>query len=123
MAALMSDPVEIDFDVSTNATWDVSFAWAQAGAPVNLTGLNFKIQLRDPANPGNVVVELSTANERVLVIDAIGGIWGLTLSAATANGIPAGAYAYDVLTWLTNDPRVWRRQNGVATIAQGTTIQ
>ena len=27
----MSDPVQIDFTVATNATWDVEFAWARAG--------------------------------------------------------------------------------------------
>ena len=119
----MSDPVEIDFTVSTNATWDTAFAWTEAGAPFPLTGLNFKIQLRDPANANNVVLTLSTADSSILVPDAPGGHWQLSVPYSAALGVPAGSYAYDVLTWLTNDPRVWRRQKGTVTVDQGTTLQ
>ena len=111
--------VQADFTVANNETWSLSFTWPG----VDLTGHTLKMQARDPANLGNVVVELSTDNERLVITDAAGGVWALNLPAPAAAAIAAGSYAYDVLDYLANDPRVWRRQVGTVTVEQGVTVR
>jgi hypothetical protein len=117
----MTEAVEIDFTVSNNETWDQSFVWTDGGHPVDLTGMSLKIQLRDPANLSNVIIEISTANSLILVGAPTSGQWQLSVPASKTKDVPAGSYSYDVLNYLANDPRVWRRQKGTITVEQGVT--
>ncbi|MCW2317986.1 hypothetical protein M2322_003551 [Rhodoblastus acidophilus] len=112
----------VDFTVANNETWDLGFVLKDAsGALVNLTGRTIKMQLRDPAAPANIVVELSTDNERIVIADAPAGVWALAVPVSVAQGVPNGSYVYDVIDYLANDPRVWRRQKGTVTVEWGVT--
>jgi len=114
----------VDFTVANNETWDNRFTLLDAaGAPVNLAGRTIKMQLRDPAQFTNVVLELSTDNERIVAIDPAGGIWALAVPASVAKDVPAAAYAYDVIDYLAADPRVWRRQKGTLSVEKGITTR
>jgi len=114
----------VDFTVANNETWDLGFVLKDAsGVAVNLTGRSIKMQIRGAANPDDVIVELSTDNERIIIVDAPAGAWALAVPVSITQGVPEGAYVYDVIDYFANDPRVWRRQKGAVTVEWGVTVR
>lgn len=111
--------VQADLTVYTNATWIDALIWPG----VDLTGMTLKLQLRDPANPQNVVLELSTDNTFLAVTDPAAGHWAFDLPVAAAKDVPPAAYVYDVIAYLPADPRVWRYQSGTLTVTAGVTLR
>ena len=74
-------------------TFALSPTWLIDNLPVNLTGYTADMQVRDVSN--NLIVELSTANGKIVIVPALGQInLALTPTQTAAGTLPAGNYNY-----------------------------
>lgn len=111
-----------DLTILQGANFALPVVYADAAnAPVNLSGFTIKMQVRPTKSSTQVLVELSTANGRVVITDAAAGKFRLALTAAeTAALNPSTAGVYDIL--LTRpDGVVTRLLEGGVTISGGVT--
>lgn len=67
----------------------------ESGSPLNLTGYTARMQLRSSYTATTFALELTTANNRI-VITPLEGKLTLTLDAATTATLPAQRYVYDI---------------------------
>jgi hypothetical protein len=85
-----------DNAIQQGATFTRSFVWKSAsGTPVDLTGYSAQMQVRKSVTSPDVIVELSTANSRIVLGGALGTIV-LTLTALQTSAITAKAGVYDL---------------------------
>jgi hypothetical protein len=76
-------------------TWSLEIAWTDdEGLPVDLTGATAKMQMRPSAGSEVLVLELSSANGRI-VVDPAGKI-NLLVSAEDTALLPAKSGVYDL---------------------------
>lgn len=66
-----------------------------ADEPINLAADQFRMQVRESYSSA-IVVELTTENGRIAVIDPSGGRLALQLTALETEVLPPGAYMYDL---------------------------
>jgi len=87
------NPGRYNITVINGTTFTLAPQWLIDNLPVNLTGYSVDMQVRDVSN--NLIVELSTANGKIVITPAIGTVT-LTLTAAqtASNVLPAGTYTY-----------------------------
>jgi len=87
------NPGRYNISVVNGTTFTLAPQWIINNFPVNLTGYTADMQVRDVSN--NLIVELSTANGKI-VITATTGTTTLTLTAAqtAVSVLPAGNYTY-----------------------------
>ncbi len=98
--------LEASFSVTTNSDWrDVlQFQWPQgsanAGQPLDITGIAFEAQLRPSATDAEVLLDISTANGLLQVDGSLGQLAFAVPELAPATGptgctasLPAGASA------------------------------
>lgn len=76
-------------------TWTISPIWRINGVLVDVTGYTADMQVRTDVDSATVVVELSTANGRI-VTGGTNGTFTLTLTAAQTAALTAGSYVYDL---------------------------
>lgn len=110
-----------DFIVANNQTLDLRFTLTQGGQPINLTGQSLQAQFRTSETDANVALDLSTAKLSLVILDAPGGVYQMSVAASVLAGLEAGALVYDVIASVTNDPRRYRYQRGTMTVLQGVT--
>lgn len=90
------NPGRYNITVYQGTTFQLSPVWKVDNLPVNLTGYTADMQVRKFVDSTSVLVELSTANGRIVINGAIGQI-NLTLTASqTAALTPADSYIYDL---------------------------
>jgi len=82
-----------DITIEIGAVWSDPLALTVNGLPYDLTGAEARMQIRDPE--GGLIVELSTANGR-LVIDGPAGTIQRRLGATTTAAITAEKGKYDL---------------------------
>lgn len=97
----MSDKTfSYDLDINQGATFSRSLAWAADGAPVDLTNVTARMQLRRTHGAGAALVDLTTENGGISIDAAAGGVT-FRLSATQTAGL-SGVGVYDLeLTFLT----------------------
>lgn len=72
--------------------------WMTSGATpavVDLTGFTARMQVREQVTSEDVVLELTTENDRIILGDTAGTIT-ILVDAATMADITAGSYRYDL---------------------------
>jgi len=98
-------PGKYDIKHYQGATLNLPIWYRANGAIVDLTGYSAKMQLRTTVASGTVVLELSTANNRILLGDNVtstatnaGDLANIQLVVSTSvmAAIPAGSYVYDL---------------------------
>jgi len=87
------NPGRYNITVYQGTTFALSPVWKVDNLPVNLTGYSAKMQVRDISN--NVIVELSTANGKIVITPGIGQI-ALALTATQTAALAVGNYNYDL---------------------------
>jgi hypothetical protein len=107
----MMDCQRYDFDVAQGATWFQQLAYEIDGEPVNIESWSARMKVRKSYDLP-VVVELTTANNRI-VIDDVNKV-NLELTAVQTAALVPGRYLYDVE--LVNGPDVERVLFGVFTV-------
>lgn len=72
-----------------------TFTWADdAGTAISLSGYTAKMQVLDAGD--SVVLEASTANSRLTVTNAAGGVLTLLVAASVIADLTPGKYTYDL---------------------------
>ena len=90
------NPGRYNITVYQGTTFTLSPSWLIDNVVVDVTGYSAKVQVRPEADSSTVVVELSTANNRIAVNGALGQFnWVLTDTETAAASLPAGNYVYD----------------------------
>jgi hypothetical protein len=87
------NPGRYNITVYQGTTFTLSPIWKIDNLPVNLTGYTAKMQVRDIS--GNLIVELSTSNGKIVITPALGQI-AMTLTATQTAALTVGNYNYDL---------------------------
>ena len=87
-------PGRFNFRVYQGDTFNTAPAWKINNTYVNVTGYTAKMQVRQDVNSASVIVELSTANGRI-VTGGSDGKFTMTLTPAVTSALPPGNYVYD----------------------------
>lgn len=91
----MSDyPVTVNLAVRAGASRDLSLTWIEGGEPVDLSGWSALLQVRTSSSSGTALVELSSADDEI-VLGADGSIWAGFTPAHTV-ALQPGTYRYDL---------------------------
>jgi hypothetical protein len=78
------------------ATLKRTITWTnQAKTPFNLTSFTARMQVRSAVTSSTVVLELTTANSRIVLGGAAGTV-ELTVPASTTAALTPGLYVYDL---------------------------
>lgn len=92
----MSTVAKVDISIVKAATFRHKFTWQQVdGTPIDLTGYTAKMQIRPTLESSTVLVELSTANRRILMTPLL-GVVELDLTAAYTAAITWKSGIYDI---------------------------
>lgn len=112
--------ITYDFRIEQGATFALKFAKKdQAGTPIALTSYTARMQVRSSVASPDVMLELTTANNR-LVIDEAAGIVAINLLATDTADITWRKGVYD-LELEAPDGTVTRLVEGVITISREVT--
>lgn len=85
-----------NFAAEQGATLERTITYTDsANAIVNLTGYIGRMQIRSAVESSSIILELTTANSRIVMGGALGTI-SIYVDAATMSSIPAGNYVYDL---------------------------
>lgn len=88
-------PGRFNFRIYQGDTFSTAPAWKINNSYVNVTGYTADMQVRQDVNSASVIVELSTANGRI-VTGTTDGKFTLTLTAVQTAALPPGNYVYDL---------------------------
>jgi hypothetical protein len=108
-----------DILIEQGATYSQVITYKEAGVAINLTGYTARLQVRSTLESASTVVELTTANGRIVLGGAAGTIT-LTISATDTAALTAGRGVYD-LELVSGSGIVTRLLQGVATISRNVT--
>lgn len=81
MTAAVFDLVD-EFKIEQGAAWRVPLRFTVEGVPVDITGWDFRMQIREKNQDGPIVLELTVANTRIIFGDPADGQILLTLTDA-----------------------------------------
>jgi len=113
---------KVDFTIEQGATWKHSLllkSGGESGPALNLTGYTAKMQVRAGLGATAVLLELSTANGRI-IITAVAGRLDFLVPAAVTAALSFPAAVCDIL--LTSPGgEVTRLFQGVVTLSLGAT--
>lgn len=89
------NPGKYNITLWQGSTWSVTPVWKINGVAVDVTGYSAKMQVRTDASSASVIVELSSANGRI-VVGTTDGSFALTLSNTVTAALAEGQYVYDL---------------------------
>ncbi|MBT9153347.1 MAG: hypothetical protein DDT39_00004 [Firmicutes bacterium] len=97
----MSAPGKHNFIVYQGSTWDEEIVLNNAdGTPMNLTGMQARMQLREEFASPSFILALDGTNGRLTVSDAVGGRLRLLVAALDTAALPLDfepkVYLYDL---------------------------
>lgn len=98
----MSSPKKQNFKVYQGSTWEYRLVLTNeaTNTPFDLTGFEARMQLREEISSTESVLDLTTANSRLIVSNALAGELRLLVSAADTALLPLGGekktYVYDI---------------------------
>jgi hypothetical protein len=88
-------PGRFNFRIYQGDTFSTAPAWKINNSYVNVTGYTADMQVRQDVNSTSIIVQLSTANGRI-VTGTTDGTFTLTLTAVQTAALPPGNYVYDL---------------------------
>jgi len=90
---------KLDIVIEQGATWEFPFTWTSGGNPVDITGYEFKAQIRKKvatsSNEPPVIIQLETPNE-IVITDGPNGEYTITISDEITSTMPNGIYGWDM---------------------------
>ena len=81
MTAAVFD-LDDEFKIEQGAAWQVPLRFVIAGVPVDITGWDFRMQIREKNQDGPIILELTITNTRIIFGDSADGQILLTLTDA-----------------------------------------
>ena len=119
--------------ISKNEDWQTSMQYLTMvvdpvnGTPINLTGSNFRLQIRSVEEAHSVLCEAATDGDGgITIFDAANGIFTMTIWNAqspnlpNSSNLPEGDFVADLIRTLP-DGREERLWEGTVTVNEGTT--
>lgn len=117
----MSKPIFHGLTIKTNVCFDEEFCWKdELGAVYNFTGATAKMQVRDAAT-GALVIELTTANGRIVLGNADPNIV-LHIEETDLAVLSAATCAWDLIILYPSGHTEAFPLEGPVTISKGTTV-
>ena len=113
------NPGRFNISLYQGDTWTIAPKWKIDGFPVNVTGFTAKMQARIASTSTSVIVELSTANGRI-VTGGMDGTFTLTLLPAETSALTPGEYVYDFEVTAPNGTVTKLLQGGFSVLAEVT---
>lgn len=116
-------PARVDLIIYRGSTFSKTFQWktGETPTPVDLTGCSIKMQIRE--NPGTAILdELSTANSRITITDAVNGKFSLKVSNSESTSYTFSSGKYDIEITFPGTLDVYRVIQGTVTIDQEITV-
>jgi hypothetical protein len=111
-----------DLTIEQGATFSLVITYKDNDTPIDLSGYTARMQVRATAESATVLIELTTANGRIVLGPWSGGAAGtitLTIAAADTAALTAGRALYDLE--LISGSVVTRLIQGVCTISRNIT--
>ncbi len=92
---------KLNFIAEQNADFAETLAYLESDkiTPIDITGATFKMEVREGTGK-TVVLELSTANGRIVITDAANGRFSLTALKSIMETLAPNNYKYDLLITL-----------------------
>ncbi len=89
----MQIPANVTLQAWRNATWTEVFELADGAVPLNLTGWDFDLQVRDqPGQTGTALLNLGLGSGLTSAgADLLAGVLNLSVAESTMNGITGNA--------------------------------
>jgi hypothetical protein len=112
-------PGRFNFSLIQGYTFNTSPAWKINNSYVNVTGYSAKMQVRQAVTSTSVILEMSTANGRI-VAGTTDGKFTITLSATNSAALPPGNYIYDLDITSPSGTTTTLLTGGFAVVAQVT---
>ena len=88
-------PGSLDFLMPKGSTFSRTLTWKISGSAVNLTNYTARMQARASVTSATVVLDLTTANSKI-VLGGTAGTITITVSAADTAAITQQSLAYDL---------------------------
>lgn len=92
----------LDIEIEQGATFELVFIYQdEAGNPIDLTGMTARMQLRRQYKSTDVLIELTTANSRIIFDPFIGKITLRIAAVDTDNLTGSGVYDLELINGAT----------------------
>ena len=101
MAQIPATAGQLDIVIEQGATWEYPFTWTSGNSPVDITGYEFKAQIRKKADATPVIITLNTPDE-IAITDGPAGIYTITIDADITSDMPDGQYQWDMFVTFPN---------------------
>lgn len=116
----MIKPVRKNLEILQGSTYDKRFAWKAGGVPVDLSAVTLKCQARADVSADETLIEMTVSNGRLQIYDAVGGIFGIYLSAQETAALSFRRAVYDLeVHWASGEAA--RLMRGVITLDREVT--
>jgi hypothetical protein len=91
-------PAKVNIIIYQGSTFQKFFTWktGDPALPVDLTGYIIRSQFRSKLTSEEALIEFTTLNGKILIVDAPGGHFVLTLSASETTAIEFKSAVYDI---------------------------
>jgi hypothetical protein len=91
-------PVKLDLEIYKGSTYRKSLQWivSSTNTPMDITACTIKMQIRPYLGSNDVLLELSTVNGRVLIVDGLLGKWQIYLTPAETLALDFVKAVYDL---------------------------
>lgn len=100
-------PGKENLEIYAGATYKKTFQWTivngTTSVPVDITGSTIRMQIREKINSPAILIELTTANNRIRLTDATNGVFQLYLTDAETSALGFKTGVYDIEIKLFNN--------------------
>ena len=91
-------PAKLNLIIYQGSTFIKGFSWqtGDPAQPVNLTGYTARMQIRTKVTDIDVLLELTTENDRIIITDPINGKFELYISSNDTTNLQFKSAVYDL---------------------------
>lgn len=114
----MPEVLDDTFAVSNNEDWSRDYRLTKDDAPVQI-GNDWKFFMQMVGPDGSVLINATSDNNRIVVIDKDDGKFGLRVKEVDASQAKPAQYDYDII--LVSDVGISRVVKGIVTVENGIT--
>jgi len=84
MAKIKSKAAKLDYEIEAGSTFDITLTWTDStGTLIDLTGYTARSNWRDTVDAATILVDLTTANSKIVLGGALGTIQIIQTAAET----------------------------------------
>lgn len=94
-------PATLDLTIYQGATYNKPFQWKTGTplVPVDITGCTARMQIRKSVSSPDVLFELTTENDRIVITDAVNGKYEIRIPASVSSQFlfKNGTYDFEIV--------------------------